>query len=254
MSAGGVVTVDGAAHSNPTMKLYGFGYRNDRSQVQYGQASSRCDSAQASQAQLHAVHGGYFGEAQSNLHCLRPELNCYTNALLPLGYSVTSGKYFNLNQEMMAASAPRSAGGKLTGELLGSVLIMNYDSPARSPGPFCWTPSAVALGGGNELGTYFGASLESVDINKDGLDELIVGAPLECGTKISGEDCAGTEDSGCIYIYSRLASLFTWRSVHKYKNSDKYGFHFDFETVGKDVPKRKCVGICKENLLTRCLG
>ena len=43
-----------------------------------------------------------------------------------------------------------------------------------------------------------------MDINNDRLDDLIVGAPFECGIQqVEGEtiDC-DSEDIGCIYIYS----------------------------------------------------
>ena len=32
--------------------------------------------------------------------------------------------------------------------------------------------------GGSQLGEYFGASLEAVDLDGDGLEDLVVGAPL----------------------------------------------------------------------------
>ena len=42
---------------------------------------------------------------------------------------------------------------------------------------------------GDEVGGFFGASLATGDLNNDGLDDLIVGAP-HCGN-----------DNGKIYIY-----------------------------------------------------
>ena len=90
-------------------------------------------------------------------------------------------------------------GGELCEELWGSVLIMKSVSNDNN-----WEPH-VALSGGGGFGSYFGASLESVDINNDGLDDLIVGAPFESGTKAGQTDEA--EDAGCIYVYSQLVCI-----------------------------------------------
>ena len=59
---------------------------------------------------------------------------------------------------------------------------------------------------GPAFGSYFGAAMTSLDINGDELDELIVGAPLECGGAEGSDtevDCADSEDAGCIHIYSQ---------------------------------------------------
>jgi hypothetical protein len=51
---------------------------------------------------------------------------------------------------------------------------------------------------GKEMGEYFGASLCVLDVNGDGLDDLLVGAPHYGGTK--------TWDQGRIYIYLTTVS------------------------------------------------
>ena len=114
---------------------------------------------------------------------------------------------------MVAAGAPRSSGGRPCGALLGSVLIMSYASaaPSQKVRPKAdthrehgWKPYVTVGGGG--LGSYFGSAMESVDMNNDGKDDLIVGAPLECGAERGETDraCTGNEDTGCVYIYSQL--------------------------------------------------
>ena len=118
------------------------------------------------------------------------------------GYAVSSGQYFDPKSQMVAVSSPRE-GGELCQELGGSVLIMNVSE--ESP----WAPYVALHGSNNSFGSYFGAAMESVDINNDGLDDLIVGAPLECAGE-AGETqyCdVGTEDAGCIYIYSQQVIL-----------------------------------------------
>ena len=126
---------------------------------------------------------------------------------------MTSGRYFDSSDanEMVAASAPRSAGGKACGMMLGSALIIKSDSAEESNQNFKWKPY-VTLRGFGGFGSHFGASMESVDINKDGLDDLIVGDPSECGVEEADqaeEPCEDrASDAGCIYIYSHLVRAF----------------------------------------------
>ena len=106
----------------------------------------------------------------------------------------------------MAVSAPRSEGGELCTEIRGGVHILDFEYE-DNPGLAIYG----ILRENNTFGSYFGASLVSVDINHDDLDDLIVGAPLECGAESLSRDpgsCAdGLEDAGCIYIYSDLVRL-----------------------------------------------
>ncbi|XP_043283183.1 integrin alpha-8-like [Venturia canescens] len=81
--------------------------------------------------------------------------------LAQFGYALTSGHFFNPDQIMVAASAPGW-------QYVGQVAVMD---PRTEP------MAIVVLIEGSVTGEFFGASLASGDLNKDGLDDLIVGCP-----------------------------------------------------------------------------
>ncbi|XP_011705683.1 PREDICTED: integrin alpha-PS5-like, partial [Wasmannia auropunctata] len=80
--------------------------------------------------------------------------------LSQLGYAVTSGYYFNRN-ELHALFACADPGWKHVGQ----VAIID------------WYGDFIVNLCGSEIGEFFGASLASGDLNNDGLDDLVVGAP-----------------------------------------------------------------------------
>lgn len=53
---------------------------------------------------------------------------------------------------------------------------------------------------GTQLGEYFGATVLSVDLNQDGLDELLVGAPQH-SFRPDWSSSAVSGDEGRVYIY-----------------------------------------------------
>ena len=67
-----------------------------------------------------------------------------------------------------------------------------------------------------QMGTYFGAAVKGVDLNHDGLTDLLVGAPL----------FSDVEDEGRVYIYindgnvssygQRLDTYTIWLQLHDY--------------------------------------
>lgn len=96
-----------------------------------------------------------------------------------LGYSVTSGRFYKLSERLYASSAPRGANN------MGRVFIHSF--PSRYASQFSFRKILE----GEQHGEYFGASLTSCDVNGDGRDDLIIGAPL----------WSRDSDEGRVYVY-----------------------------------------------------
>ncbi|XP_076290000.1 integrin alpha-5 isoform X2 [Lasioglossum baleicum] len=92
------------------------------------------------------------------------------------GYAVTSGYYFGKPELWFASSAPKAA------NMYGQVIVLKQYNGAATEKLFIK---------GEQYGEYFGATLTSCDINNDGKDELIIGAP----------HWSKDLDEGRIYIY-----------------------------------------------------
>ncbi|XP_014480126.1 PREDICTED: integrin alpha-9-like [Dinoponera quadriceps] len=96
------------------------------------------------------------------------------------GYAVTSGAYFKRGKILYASSVTRGA------NLRGKVLVFTF--PPRSI-QHMGIETRVE---GEQIGEYFGTALTSCDMNNDGRDELIVGAP----------QWAKDVDEGRVYVFS----------------------------------------------------
>ncbi|OTF72188.1 hypothetical protein BLA29_001112 [Euroglyphus maynei] len=77
-----------------------------------------------------------------------------------LGYSITSGNYFQRNREMIVVGIPRK-------NLTGSVILFTKISGQNK----------IVLNG-QQMCEYFGHSLLTIDANQDGFDDLLVAAPM----------------------------------------------------------------------------
>ncbi|KOC68174.1 Integrin alpha-9 [Habropoda laboriosa] len=88
------------------------------------------------------------------------------------GYSVDFGYFFKRDQLLYVSGAPGW-------RYVGLVGIINLESNV----------SVIAQLHGTDIGEYFGASLAVGDLNNDGLDDLLVGAPY------------WGEDNGKVYAY-----------------------------------------------------
>ncbi|XP_029667439.1 integrin alpha-4-like isoform X1 [Formica exsecta] len=79
--------------------------------------------------------------------------------LSQFGYAVTSGYYFDRNQSLYACADPGW-------DYVGQVAIIDPDRNYM-----------IARLWGTDIGEFFGASLATGDLNKDGLHDLVIGAP-----------------------------------------------------------------------------
>lgn len=102
-----------------------------------------------------------------------------------MGYSVAVGEFTGDDDEDFVAGVPR---GVL---LLGQVSILNS--------------SLVTLKTfvGEQMGSYFGYSVATTDINNDGLTDLLVGAPLFMNRDSDGR----LEELGRVYVYLQTGPL-----------------------------------------------
>lgn len=101
-----------------------------------------------------------------------------------LGYSVTSGNFTGAKEAGIAAGMPRGS------RLVGKVLL------------YTWNLTNYKNISGSQLGAYFGYALAAADINGDGLDDLIVGAPLH--TEPNNEK---NYELGRIYVFYSVNNI-----------------------------------------------
>uniref|UniRef100_A0A3Q4MUN8 Integrin, alpha 9 n=1 Tax=Neolamprologus brichardi TaxID=32507 RepID=A0A3Q4MUN8_NEOBR len=88
-----------------------------------------------------------------------------------LGYAVTAGHFSSPNVIDIAAGAPQHSGS-------GKVYIFKIDGASL-------VKSFQASG--KMMGSYFGSSLCAVDLNQDGLSDLLVGAPMHSQLRDEGQ-------------------------------------------------------------------
>ncbi|XP_054708704.1 integrin alpha-9-like [Uloborus diversus] len=103
------------------------------------------------------------------------------NSYSYIGYSVTSGKFYDSNDMYVAVGAPRDGGSH------GRVYIFKTLLPSASK---IMTHQQKE---GLQFGEYFGAAVLGVDLNNDKRTDLLVGAPF------ASSDLEG--DEGKVYVY-----------------------------------------------------
>uniref|UniRef100_A0A8C2IMV2 Integrin, alpha 9 n=1 Tax=Cyprinus carpio TaxID=7962 RepID=A0A8C2IMV2_CYPCA len=96
----------------------------------------------------------------SNTHYNLNQDNLSLRRYSYLGYAVTAGHFSSPNTIDVAAGAPQDSGG---GKVSGFLQICNT------------------------MGSYFGSSLCAVDLNADGLSDLLVGAPMHSEIRDEGQ-------------------------------------------------------------------
>ncbi|KAF3843307.1 hypothetical protein F7725_002156, partial [Dissostichus mawsoni] len=85
-----------------------------------------------------------------------------------LGYAVGAGNFLSPSTVEVVGGAPQY-------NQRGKVFIFTVDANMLR---------VVSEVSGSELGSYFGSSLLAVDLNADGLSDLLVGAPMATGAKL----------------------------------------------------------------------
>uniref|UniRef100_A0A224ZBQ6 Vitronectin receptor alpha subunit n=1 Tax=Rhipicephalus zambeziensis TaxID=60191 RepID=A0A224ZBQ6_9ACAR len=107
-----------------------------------------------------------------------------------IGYSVTSGRFFESMGPSMVAGAPRE-----TEDRKGAVYFFTQETPTSN------SLRVQMKKEGEQMGSYFGAAVLGIDLNNDNYSDLIVGAPF-----YSLKETTGDEGKAYVYI-SNGASL-----------------------------------------------
>ncbi|XP_072903186.1 integrin alpha-4 [Hemitrygon akajei] len=92
-----------------------------------------------------------------------------------LGYAVTAGHFIDSTSMEIVGGAPQQ-------EMIGYVYIFKQDGRSLEP---------IFTAKGKQIATYFGSSLCALDLNSDGLSDLLVGAPL----------FSDVREEGRVYVY-----------------------------------------------------
>lgn len=128
----------------------------------------------------------------ANSFVARPELETWLEYNTYFGYAVGSGKFFTENSAgsdiQYVAGAPR---GK---DMAGEVTVFNFPETQNEP------LKLIQRIIGQQVYSYFGSVISAVDLNGDGLDDLIIGAPRYTSPfrrpKLPVAFAAGKEPSG----------------------------------------------------------
>lgn len=133
---------------------------------------------------LFSIRFSDLGQTYSN-DVTRPENQVYSTAESSstdddsyLGYSMVSGHFNGDGIEDVAIGMPRGAG------LLGKIVVNQ------------WNMVNIFNITGRQIGEYFGYALATSDVDGDGMDDLIIGAPMysEQG------NTEGKYDVGRVYV------------------------------------------------------
>ncbi|KAH8039725.1 hypothetical protein HPB51_008318 [Rhipicephalus microplus] len=98
------------------------------------------------------------------------------------GYAVTTGRLFQGRELTVAAGSPRG------GDYKGQVFLFSIDGPGNDRGVVI-----RSLLSGSQMCEYFGSSLLATDLDGDGIDDLLVGAPMH--------SIPDGQDEGRVYVY-----------------------------------------------------
>lgn len=138
---------------------------------------------------LQSWTGGFVDQRQTNLYITHYQ-EAPTEDSEMAGYAMSSGDYFKYGTIYFAMGAPRD---KLTGR------VYLYSSKRTA---FLFDNADLVLNGSEAEGAeqipmnaFFGASLCTVDVNGDGYEDLMVGAPMFSPPRGRGHD------EGAVFVY-----------------------------------------------------
>ncbi|KAM8856227.1 integrin alpha-4 isoform 2-T5 [Spinachia spinachia] len=122
-----------------------------------------------------------------------------------LGYAVGAGSFLSPSTEEVVGGAPQY-------NQKGKVFIFTVDKKMLR---------VVSEVSGKELGSYFGSSVCAVDLNADGLSDLLVGAPMATGV---------TREEGRVHVYINQGNAKLLEAEFQLSGSDAYAARFG-ETI-----------------------
>lgn len=106
-----------------------------------------------------------------------------------MGYSIGTGRFFRSNSS--ARAVEHAVLGAPRVDFVGSVVFFRLDRSTAEQ-----TPEMIEYSlNGAQSGEYFGSTLLVVDINRDGYDDLLVGAPIYSTFR------KGFSDEGRVFVY-----------------------------------------------------
>ncbi|XP_035266134.1 integrin alpha-4 [Anguilla anguilla] len=117
-----------------------------------------------------------------------------------LGYSVGAGHFSHPNRTDVVGGAPQS-------EQIGKVWIFKIESKNLQ---------IIFEAPGKKLGSYFGAAVCAVDLNSDGLSDLLVGAPMYSTVR----------EEGRVHIYMNNGAANMLEEEFVLMGSDTYAARF----------------------------
>ncbi|XP_029980884.1 integrin alpha-4 [Sphaeramia orbicularis] len=118
-----------------------------------------------------------------------------------LGYSVAAGHFLSPSSLEVVGGAPQY-------NQRGKVYIFSIESSMLR---------VISTVSGMELGSYFGSSVCAVDLNADGLSDLLVGAPMATGA---------AREEGRVHVYMNQGEAELLEAEFQLKGSDAYAARF----------------------------